>query len=153
MAPAAVCIIDTSVFVADALAVVDREPASVLALIVTDVLLSVSCDELRLETLEKLEEVAGLASDVIDARYGPVWTRTLFVPPVVETDQHRQFVAGDADDTVLPRTAEAIYEHAPDAVVVARKYIVSRNTKHLRPGSSWGGFLVSTPGAVVDDLA
>lgn len=102
----------------------------------------VTCDEIRDEIVEKLEQHLGWSRATAMAVYGPVFDAALSVSPVPVREDHRRIVNDDEDDTVLVRVAEAIYIELPALISAGQlRYVVSENTRHLRPGSAYAGFL------------
>lgn len=138
-------IIDTSVFVADALGHERASSSQVLAITAAGTCIAVLSDELWGEAAERLQNPGGLPPDSIRDRYSTITDAAIWVQPVEETAAHRSFVAADPDDTVLPRMAEAVYAQFPEEAATEHKFIVSLNRRHLRPGSNWAGFLCLTP--------
>lgn len=137
--------IDTSVFIADALGRERGASSQVLAITAAGTCIPILSDELWDEVAAKLQDPGGMTLAAIEDRYAEITESAIWVEPVAETSAHRSFVADDPDDTVLPRMAEALYDQAPEAAVVEEKFIVSLNRRHLRPGSNWAGFLCVTP--------
>lgn len=146
MAARPILIIDTSVFLQDALSPSGSGAASQLLALAPAIAHVVMCAEIKDELFEKLIEHAGWTRSQVLERYGPILDSATIVLPVRERDDHRRFVNDDLDDTMFVRAAEAIYEQAggliqPDQI----RLIVSGNTRHLRPGSGYAGFLCETP--------
>lgn len=150
--PRPLVIIDTSVFVSDALGRERGSSSQVLAVTAAGTCAAVMSDELWTETRDKLQDPGGIPAEAIDDRYIFVLDAALWVEPVEETPAHRSFVADDPDDTVLPRMAEAVYNEYPDQARTERKFIASLNKRHLRSGSNWAGFLCLTPHQVMARL-
>lgn len=143
--PRPIVVIDTSVFVRHALSRTHMGAASQLLAILPVVAHIVTCDEIRDEIVEKLEEHAGWPRATTMAVYGPVFDAALSVAPVPEREDHRRIVYNDEDDTMLVRVAEAIYVELPALIAAGQlRYVVSENTRHLRPGSAYAGFLFGT---------
>lgn len=62
-------------------------------------------------------------------------------------------VQGDPDDTMLPRTAEAIFTENPALTEVDQgRFIVSENRKHLVPGTSYASFLFVTSHGLLEKM-
>lgn len=150
--PRPLVIIDTSVFVADALGHERGSSSQVLAVTAAGTCLAVMSAELWDETRDKLHDPGGIPPDAIEDRYSSIMQAALWVEPVEETAAHRAFVAEDPDDTVLPRMAEAVYGQFGDQATTEHKFIVSLNKRHVRPGSNWAGFLCITPHGLMAHL-
>lgn len=145
-------ILDTGVFISDALGANRGASSQVLALAASGTCVPVLSADLWDEVQEKLVDKGEMSLAEIAERYGGIVVAAIWVEPVRETQEHLQFVGGDADDTVLPRMAEAVYGAAPEQSATEHKYIVSLNRKHVRPGSAWAGFLCVTPHGLITRL-
>lgn len=154
--PRPIVIVDTSVLIADGLSRTRGGAASKVVAIVPAVVHLVLCMQIREELVRKLVGRAGWPEAAIDERYGPLFEAALWVEPVQETEQHRRFVNGDENDTMIPRTAEAIYlDPRTSGLVTADQLraIVAFDRRHLRPGSDWAGFRIQTPDAFLRALS
>lgn len=79
------------------------------------------------------------------AVFGPVFDAALSVAAAPEREDHRRIVINDEDHTMLVRVTEAIYIERPALIAAGQlRYVVSENTRHLRPGSAYAGFLFGT---------
>lgn len=143
----AVVVIDTSVFVADALS--ERHtgaPTGVLRLATSSDVHVVLCEEIRAELVRVMAKRTGWTDSEVQARYHTVFDRASWLVPVPEEPHHKVAVQGHAADTMVVRVAEAIYvSHRPDLVAIPAKYVVSMNTKHFPPGATYAGFVFTTP--------
>ncbi len=145
-------IIDTSVFLKDALSRTRSGSATQLLAIAPVIAHVVMCDELRDEVLELLQRHLAWPSVIAYQAYAPIFEAARWITPVAERADHR-LIAHDIDDTMLVRTAEAVHIDAVDLVHAGQvRYIVSENTRHLRPGSAYAGFLFGTAHDVVGVL-
>jgi hypothetical protein len=145
MAARPIVIVDTSIFVADALSPTRRGAASQVLAILPAVAHVVLCDEILDELGGKLEELVGWSAADMWAIYGPVLGAALWVAPVAEREDHRRAVSDDAGDTMLVRAAEAVYADLPDIVEADQlRFIASANTTDLRPGADYAGFRFGT---------
>ena len=150
--PRPILIIDTSVFVKDALSRTRSGSATQLLAIAPAITHVVMCDELREEVLEQLERHLGWSTETARAVYGPIFDAARWVNAVPERVDHR-LIVHDIDDTILVRVAEAVFVDANDITGANQvRYIVSENTRHLRPGSAYAGFLIGTAHTVVTVL-
>jgi len=143
----AVAVIDTSVFVADALSK-RRTGATtrVLRLATVGELLVVLCEEIRSELTGVLARQAGWTEADVRAHFDTVFDRASWLTPVLEEPHHLVAVQGHSADTVVVRVAEAIYvSNRPDLVAIPAKYVVSANTRHFPPGATYAGFVFTTP--------
>ena len=113
MAGRPIVILDTSVFIQDALSPEQKGAASQLLAIIPVVAHVVMCMEARAELLEKLSGF-GWSVDDVEARYGPIFNAAIWVEPVEEGPHHLKAVANDRDDTKFVRAAEAVYVTAPE---------------------------------------
>ncbi len=105
----------------------------------------VLCEDIRAELVEKAVELLGWTEQQVLARYGPVLDAAVWITPAPEQSWHSAIVSGDPDDTMLPRVAEAVFtECAHLTETDQHRYIVSENTRDLRPGSSAASFLFVT---------
>lgn len=143
----AVAVIDTSVFVADALS--RRQmgaPSGVLELALDDEFQVVLCEQIREELVRVLASRGGWTKSDIQSHFNHVFGRASWLTPVPEEPHHLAAVQGHSADTVVVRTAEAIYaSNRPDLVAIPAKYVVSMNTKHFPPGATHAGFIFATP--------
>lgn len=152
-APRPIVIIDTSVFVKDALSKNRAGAASQILALAPAIAHIVTCDDIVEETLEKIVQHAGWSRAQVLEVYGAVLAAAVVVTPVPEREDHRRFVNDDADDTMFVRVAEAIYEQAEGLIAADQlRIIVSENTHHLRPGSGYAGFLCRTAAGAVRAL-
>jgi hypothetical protein len=143
-APRPLLIIDTSVFLKDALSRTRSGAATQLLAIAPVVAHIVMCDELRNEVLDLLERHLAWPTVTAYKAYAPIFEAARWLTPVAERADHR-LIAHDIDDTMLVRVAEAVYVDALELVAPGQvRYIVSENTRHLRPGSAYAGFLFGT---------
>ena len=145
MAP--VIVIDTSVFVADALSARrSNAPTRLLMLAATGHFNLVLCEEIRTELRAVLSRKAGWTDLDVQQRFEPVFDRASWLTPVPEEPHHRAAVQGDSADAVIVRVAEAIYvSNRPDLVALPAKFVVSMNTRHFPPGATYAGFIFVTP--------
>ena len=147
--PRPILIIDTSVFLKDALSRTRSGSATQLLAIAPAVTQVVMCDELHEEVLEQLERHLGWSTGTARDIYGPIFDAARWVTAVAERVDHR-LIAHDIDDTILVRIAEAVFVDAMEITGADQvRYIVSENTRHLRPGSAYAGFLVGTAHTVI----
>jgi predicted nucleic acid-binding protein len=147
MLAVAVVVIDTSVFVADGLS--ERRIGSstgVLRHATSSDLRVVLCPEIKTEIVRVLTRRAGWTPADVHARFQDVFDRAIWLKPVPEEPHHLAAVQGHSADTIVVRTAEAIYvSNRPDLVAIPAKYVVSMNTKHFPPGATYAGFMFVTP--------
>ena len=142
MRPRPIVIIDTSVFIQDALSPTRKGAASQVLVNLPALATIVLCDEIRDELVEKLVERFHWTEEQVLDTYGPVLNAAAWVVPVEEQPWHRKVVNDDPDDTMLPRTAEAVYVELASLIAEGQeRFIVSENTKHLIPGAAYSGFL------------
>jgi predicted nucleic acid-binding protein len=141
----AVAVIDTSVFVADALSQRQKgSPSRVIDLALRDELHLVLCVEILAELVGVLRRQTWPEARVM-AYFGPVFDRASWLTPVPEEPHHLAAVQRHSADTVVVRTAETIYVSSrPDLVAIPAKYVVSMNTKHFPPGATYAGFIFTT---------
>ena len=152
-APRPILIIDTSVFVKDALSKNRTGTASQILALAPAIGYIVTCDEIVEEMVEKIVQHAGWTRVQVLEVYGAILAAAVVVTPVPEREDHRRFVNDDADDTMFVRVAEAIYEQAEGLIAADQmRIIVSENTHHLRPGSGYAGFLCRTAADAVRAL-
>lgn len=145
VAPRPILIIDTSVFVQDAMSKTRTGAATQILAIAPAIAHVVICNEMVDEVIAKIVQRAGWTSAQVLEVYGGVIAPAVVVTPVPETKVHRRFVKDDKDDTMFIRVAEAIYVEAPDLIEADQtRIIVSENTTHLRSGSAYAGFLCRT---------
>ena len=150
--PRPILIIDTSVFVKDALSRKRSGSATQLLAIAPAITQIVMCDELREEVLELLERHLGWSTGTVRDTYGPIFDAARWVTPVPERDDHR-LMEHDIDDIILVRVAEAVFVDAIDITGADQvRYIVTQNIRHLRPGSAYAGFRFGTAHRVVEAL-
>ena len=143
--PRPIVVIDTSVFLKDAMSPTHKGAASQILGILPAIATIVMCDEIRREILEKLSEVLGWTEKQVLTTYGPVLEAAIWVIPVPEQPWHRRVVHDDVDDTMLVRTAEAVFTEASDRIEADQfRFIVSENRKHLKPGTNYASFLCVT---------
>jgi predicted nucleic acid-binding protein len=142
-----IIVIDTSVFVADALSTRrSNAPTRLLMLAATGHFNLVLCEEIRTELRAVLSRKAGWTEADVQARFGRIFDRASWLTPVPEEPHHRVAVQGDSADTVIVRVAEAIYvSNRPDLVALPAKFVVSVNTRHFPPGATYAGFVFVTP--------
>lgn len=139
-------VVDTSVFIADALSRTRSNAASQLLEIASAGLFElIMCGEIRLEVNEVLSRVGDMSPVDITARYDELWSAAHWVTPVEEQAHHLAVVNRDAGDTMVVRAAEAIYQQLPELARAEDKFVVSYNRRHFRPGTSYAGFLFVTP--------
>jgi len=138
-------IIDTSVFIQDALSRTRKGAASQVLIALPTLATIVLCKDIRDELVEKLvAKFHWTERNVVDT-YGPVLDAAVWVTPVEEQPWHRKVVKDDPDDTMLPRTAEAVFVEKMSLISPDQdRYIVSENSKHLVPGAAYSGFLFVT---------
>jgi predicted nucleic acid-binding protein len=143
----AVTVFDTSVFVAEALS--DDHAGSstrVLRLAAVGGLQVVLSEDIRSELAGVLARRIGWTESDVRAYFGPVFDRASWLTPVPEEPHHLAAVQGHSADTIVVRTAEAIYvSNRPDLVAIPAKFVVSMNTKHFPPGATYAGFTFTTP--------
>ena len=113
----------------------------------------VMCDEIRDEIIEKFADLVGWTEPQVLATYGPVFDAAVWVSPVDEQVWHLAVVNDDTGDTMLVRTAEAVYLQAFDLLDKdQQRFVVSENTNHLRPGTNYAGFLFVTAHGLLTEL-
>jgi len=151
MADRPIVIIDTSVFLQDALSKERKGAASQLLAILPAIAHVVTCDEMCDELFDKLEAFGWTRAQVLES-YGPVLEAAIWVEPVEEGEHHRRVVNHDEGDTVFVRTAEAVFIDAPHIIGEQRRFVISSNTRHFRPGTVYAGFLFGTPHDVLKAL-
>lgn len=145
MAARPIVIVDTSIFIADALSPTRRGAASQVLAVLPAVAHVVLCHEIVDELGAKLDEHLGWSAADMWTIYGPVLEAALWVAPVPERADHRRAVNDDAGDTMLVRAAEAVYADLPDIVEADQlRFIASANTTDLRPGADYAGFRFGT---------
>jgi hypothetical protein len=138
-------IIDTSIFISDALSPGRTGAASQVLVALPTLATIVLCEDIRDELMEKLVEKFHWTERRVLESYGPVIDAAVWVTPVEEQPWHRKVVKGDPDDTMLPRTAEAVYVQKISLIDAGQdRFIVSANPKHLVPGAAYSGFLFVT---------
>jgi predicted nucleic acid-binding protein len=143
--PRPIIIIDTSVFVRDALSRTGAGASSHVLALAPAIAHIVTCDEIVDELVETIVEHARWTKAQVLETYGPVLSASIVVNPVTETETHRRFVKHDLDDTLFIRIAEAIFTEASHILEANQlRLIVSENTNHFRPGSSYASFLCGT---------
>ena len=143
--PRPIVVVDTSVFLADAMSTTGTAAASQVLAILPAIAHVVLCDEIRQELNEKLTEYLGWTEGQVLARYGPVFDVAVWVTPVAEQAWHLKVVHEDPGDTMLPRAAEAVFTERPDLIDVDQgRFVVSQNTSDLVPGSSYASFMFVT---------
>jgi hypothetical protein len=102
----AAAVIDTSVFVADAMSEARAaSPSKVHRMVVVRELRLVLCQEIRAEIVSVLAKRAGWTAADVDTRFGPVFDRATWVTPVPEEPHHLAAVQGHSADTIVVRTA------------------------------------------------
>jgi predicted nucleic acid-binding protein len=139
--PRPIVVIDTSVFLSDALSPTRNGAASQILAILPAITTIVMCDEIRQEILEKFSALLGWTETQVVATYGPVLEAAIWVTPVPEQPWHLKVVHDDQDDTMLVRTAEAVFTEAPDLIKADQlRFVVSENRRHLKPGTSYASF-------------
>lgn len=153
-APRPILIIDTSVFVKDALSKNRTGAASQILALAPAIAYVVTCDDIVEEMVEKIVQHAGWTRAQVLEVYGAILAAAVVVTPVPEREDHRRFVNDDANDTMFVRVAEAIYEEAEGLIAADQvRIIVSENTHHLRSRSGYAGFLCRTAADAVRALA
>ena len=142
----AVAVIDTSVYVADALSRHQTgSPSRVVDLALNDEFHLVLSNEILAELMGALRRHTWPEARVMDY-FGPAFERAIWLTSVPEERHHLAAVQGHSADTIVVRTAEAIYvSNRPDLVAIPTKYVVSMNTKHFPPGATYAGFKFVTP--------
>jgi predicted nucleic acid-binding protein len=144
--PRPIVVIDTSVFISDALSRTQAGAASQVLAILPAVATIIMCEDIREELTEKLVERFGWTKRQVMDTYGPIFDAALWLVPVEEQPIHRKVVHGDPDDTMLPRAAEAVFTQATTLLERDQeKFIVTGNPRHLKPGTNYAGFLFVTP--------
>ncbi len=151
MADRPIVIVDTSVFVSDALSSGHNGAASQLLALLPAVAHVVTCAEAQDELFEKLEAFDWSRDDVLE-RYGPIFDAAIWVEPVEEREDHLKAVGQDRDDTMYVRVAEAVYSVAPEIIGEQLRFITSANTRHFKPGANYAGFRFDTPHGVLKRL-
>ncbi len=151
MAGRPIVIIDTSVFIQDALSRDHKGAASQLLAILPAIAHIVMCNEMRDELFDKLDTFGWTDTEIVEV-YGPVLQAAIWVEPVEEGEHHRLIVNHDEGDTVFVRTAEAVFIDVPGIIGEQQRFIVSSNTRHFRPGTAYAGFLFGTPHDVLKAL-
>ena len=109
MAGRPIVILDTSVFIQDALSPEQNGAASQLLAIAPTVAHVVMCMEARTELFEKLSDFGWSVEDV-EARYGPLFDVAIWVEPVEEGPHHLKAVGNDRRPTTA---ASASPHHMP----------------------------------------
>lgn len=151
--PRPIVVIDTSVFMKDAMSKTGTAAASQVLAILPAIAHVVLCDEIRQEVIEKLTEYLGWTEKQVLARYGPVFDVAVWVTPVEEQAWHLKVVQEDPDDTMLPRAAEAVFTERPDLIDANQgRYVVSENTSDLVPGSNYASFLFVTAHGLLERI-
>ena len=151
--PRPIVVIDTSVFLKDAMSPIHRGAASQILAILPAIATIVMSDEIRQEILEKFSEILGWTDKQVLTTYGPVLEAAIWVIPVPEQPWHRKVVHDDEDDTMLVRTAEAVFTEAPDRIEAAQlRFVVSENKRHLKPGTSYASFLCVTSHGLLEAI-
>lgn len=151
--PRPLVVIDTSVFLKDAMSPTHRGAASQVLAILPAIATIVMSDEIRQEILEKFSEILGWTEKQVLTTYGPVLEAAVWVLPVPEQSWHRKVVHDDTDDTMLVRTAEAVFTEAPDRIEVGQlRFVVSENRRHLKPGTSYASFLYVTSHGLLEAI-
>ena len=142
----AVAVIDTSVYVADALSRRQTgSPSRVLDLALNDDFHLVLSTEILAELIGARGRHTWSEARVMEY-FGPVFDSAIWLKPVPHEPHHLSAVQGHSPDTIVVRTAEAIYvSNRPDLVAIPAKYVVSMNTKHFPPGAAYAGFMFVTP--------
>jgi hypothetical protein len=139
--PRPIVVIDTSVFLKDAMSPTRSGAASQILAILPAIATIVMCDEIRQEILEKSFELLGWTEKQVATTYGPVLEAAIWVTPVPEQSWHLEVVHHDPDDTMLMRTAEAVFTEASDRIEADQlRFVVSENRRHLKPGTSYASF-------------
>lgn len=139
--PKALAVLDASVLVRAFLSHNQGSPArqvfEAALLGVFDVMLS---EGVRRETYAVLgrQAVGGYRPEDVDAVLGPLWKVATWVSEVEDSDGSITRAAMDPKDAYLLRTAAAVYTHA--AAWRSAMFLVTENTRHFPPGSSWGDF-------------
>jgi hypothetical protein len=143
--PRPIAVIDTSVFLRDALSSTRRGAASRVLAILPVVAHVVLCEDIRMELVEKVKVYLGWTDADVRAAYGPVFRAARWLLPVPEGPHHLRIVHHDAADTMLVRVAEAVYSDAVDLLAPDQgRFIVTENTRHLPAGTAYAGFLAVT---------
>lgn len=151
--PRPIVVVDTSVFMKDALSRTGTAAASQALAVLPAIAHVVLCDEIRREVVEKLAEHLGWTEKQVLARYGPVFDAAVWVTPVDEQAWHLKVVQEDPDDTMLPRAAEAVFTERPDLIDVNQgRYVVSENTSDLVPGSGYASFMFVTARGLLERI-
>ena len=151
MADRPIVIVDTSVFVSDALSSGYHGAASQLLALLPAVAHVVMCMEAQDELFEKLEAF-DWSRDAVLERYSPIFDAAIWVEPVEEREDHLKAVGQDRDDTMFVRAAEAVYSEAPEIIGEHPRFIASANTKHFKPGANYAGFHFDTPHGILKAL-
>lgn len=151
--PRPIVVIDTSVFLKDAMSPTRKGAASQILAVLPAISTIVLCEEIRQEILQKLSELLGWTEDQVMTTYGPVFDAAIWVTPVAEEPQHLKVVGDDPDDTMLVRAAEAVFIEAADRLDVDQsRFVVSENRKHLKPGTNYATFLCVTSHGLLKTL-
>ena len=151
--PRPLVVIDTSVFLKDAMSPKHKGAASQVLAILPAIATIVMCDEIRQEILEKFSEILGWTEKQVLTTYGPILEAAIWVIPVPEQPWHRKVVHDDEDDTMLVRTAEAVFTEAADRIEAAQlRFVVSENKRHLKPGTSYASFLCVTSHGLLEAI-
>jgi predicted nucleic acid-binding protein len=144
-------VLDSSVLVA---AVVSSNPKSpnreVVELALADVFLMGSSEYIRSEVEETLQEDMLLTQPQIDAVLSPVWRCARWIEPVTETPELRAAVSDPHDRPIL-QAAMGAYS-IDDLAPLPKKFLVSENTTHFKPGRNLYGFKCVTPGGFLAEI-
>lgn len=133
--PRPIVVIDTSVFISDALSKTKRGTASQVLAILPAVATIIMCEDIREELTEKLVERFSWTKRQVTDTYGPIFDAALWLVPVEEQPIHRKVVHGDPDDTMLPRAAEAVFTQATTILEL------DRSRWFASMGGRWPGLL------------
>jgi len=82
--PRPIVVLDTSVFLKDAMSPTHKGAASQILAILPAIATIVLCDEIRQEILEKFSEILGWTEKQVMATYSPVFEAAIWVTPVPE---------------------------------------------------------------------
>ena len=149
-----IVVIDTSVFIQDAMSKTHKGAASQALALLPGVATVVLCDDIRGEIIDKCADHLGWTEKQVLARYGPLFDAAVWVTPVEEQPWHQKVVQNDPDDTMLPRTAEAVFTQRGDLVGADQdRFIVSENRKHLVPGSNYASFMFVTSHGLLERIS
>lgn len=134
-------VLDTSVLVAAAIGHhAASAPRRVVAAAIAGLYDSVLSLPIREETTEVLGRPAAgsLEPGDVDEVLSEFWETSRWVQPAPD-DPSYEPVVHDPQDVMVLRTAVGALM-IPELAIRPRKFIISDNTRHFRPGVTWAGF-------------